>query len=210
MDSFSKTVDAFVRAPLWLFFAAAVACWIPLFNFPPLVSGGVTSSTSLAGLPLGFWALCTAAVFLSSAVARASSTVTPFVGRVFARAWLSFRLGRLSPAALTLLSVVEEDGWSTFEYDPDAPEVQELRDEELIRPKAVLRSGPPGDSRLNGGEFVLSSTFGHLIHEHPSSLRKRRAGSAEDRQQIRGRALEASGYLQWARSQASEPPRERA
>lgn len=201
MEGFAKVLDGLLKAPLWLFFAAFVASWVPLLNLPPLVSGGITHDTTLLGLPMAFWAICFTAVFLSSAVARTSTALAPLIGNGFSGLLLDFRLRRLSHDALVLLTVVEDDSWGTFAYDPDALEIEELRDRNMVRAEEVLRSGMPNDSRVNGGAFELTVAFRDLLYDHPDVLRKRRAGSATERQEIRMKSRNALGYLQWARGQ---------
>lgn len=201
MDGFAKTLDAFIKAPLWIFFAACLALWMPVLGLKPLREVGITSDMKLIGLPIGFWALCCTAIFLSSLTARGWSSFSPAISRVGNSLWLRKSLSSLSDQAYALLAVAEEDAWDVFEYDPDAPEVRELRNKGMIQAISILRSGDQGDSRVNGGEFEIASKIADLLNAHPSVFRAQRTSSLAVLAEIRDKRRNAAGYIQWARGQ---------
>lgn len=125
---FSKTLDTVIKAPLWLFFAAMLFTGIPMFNIPNLVGAGVHAEMKIAGMPLALFALASAALFVSSAVARTLPFVLNGVGSVVDAGRWRNRLNSLPPESRSILAMLEKDGCGSFYYDPQSDGLNTLRD----------------------------------------------------------------------------------
>lgn len=155
-------LDKIIKAPLWFFFATAIGCGLVTCNFSFLKEKGVDSSINLFGAPIALYGVFAAALFISSATARAF----PIMKEIYAkkadiRLWKK-RFRVLSDEARALLDVVDQNALESFCYSPQSPVVLSLQDNEI----AILEHRGDDWARLR-----LSYPYQRAIKIHRKVLR---------------------------------------
>jgi hypothetical protein len=133
----SRILEAAVKAPLWLYFAVAVASGLPLLNLPFLIDAGVTPILRIGPIPVGFVFVCSSALFASSLAARSMTFVLSGAAKLGGRLGWEYRIRTLPQPARGVLAYLEELNEQQLRFPPDNAPVRRLRDLGLVRADLV-------------------------------------------------------------------------
>jgi hypothetical protein len=189
MENMSKLFDTVIKAPLWFFFAATMACGIPLLNLEPLTRVGVTSDIKLFDLPLALYALLSFSLFASSAIARSSMPILCIFVYWFERLIWRRKLRILPDESRAILAYLEEQAEDKIYYNPKTEAVSLLRDANIFD---LVSKSEIGDG---WGLFSLTYEYKQACHRHYGMFRAMLKNSDDATRQVREAIREARGII---------------
>ena len=179
-----KGLEWLIKTPFWIYMAATVAFGVFLFNWPVFVSWGLEPDFKFLGLPVAFWAIASAALTVVSLLSRLNHLVEP--KKLLSNCKWCRRISELGSGPKAILTVLDEDGRSYFNYPPRDSDLRVLRDKGFIQ---VDLTAPDGSC---WGQYRISIQYGEFINANQELLRKLLGHEDEFVSVVRQRIYEAS------------------
>jgi hypothetical protein len=180
MDNASKLLDTIIKAPLWFYFAATIACGAPLLDLGVLVRRGATSALTIFGLPLIFWWLCAFSLFVSSAFARALPYIRKRVELEIDRHKWRRIIAALPDDSRNILCVLEGLARNQFYFTPGAEALETLRDKAIVIAELVVDKSPAWGRYNLAHEYLRS--YAHHREMFRAELQRTPEGASQIRQ----------------------------